>query len=55
VEFDDTSLGRPRRGVEYSKVITPGYIFEFDNGVDKYTYHTDKESLVVFVKKAAVK
>jgi len=44
--FSDASLGVPEPGVEYTAVVTPGYIFILKYAGDTYEYHASGERVV---------
>lgn len=44
VQWQDKSLGCPKKGGTYELVTTPGYIIELSNGKKITQYHTDEEN-----------
>ncbi len=44
--FADASLGVPEPGVEYTQVITPGYIIMLNSEGNTYEYHASGERVV---------
>ncbi len=44
--FDDSSLGVPEPGLEYTAVITPGYIIILEADGEMYEYHASGEKVV---------
>ena len=44
--FSDASLGVPEPGVEYTAVVTPGYIIILKYDGDTYEYHASGERVV---------
>ena len=48
VEWSDTSLGCPQKGMMYAQVITPGYRVVLGVESRRYEYHTDAGQSVVF-------
>ncbi len=44
--FSDASLGVPEPGVEYTQVITPGYIIILNAEGETYEYHASGERVV---------
>jgi hypothetical protein len=47
VEWPDTSLGCPQRGMMYAQVITPGLRVVLEANNQSYEYHTDQYSSVM--------
>jgi hypothetical protein len=45
VEWKDTSLGCPKRGVYYIQAVTPGYQIVLEANGQTYDYRTDGERL----------
>lgn len=45
-DFSDASLGVPEPGVEYTQVITPGYIIMLSSEGEIYEYHASGERVV---------
>jgi hypothetical protein len=45
-DFADASLGVPEPGVEYTQVITPGYIIIINAEGETYEYHASGERVV---------
>jgi len=45
-DFSDASLGVPEPGVEYTQVITPGYIIMIIAEGETYEYHASGERVV---------
>ncbi|TFG49644.1 MAG: hypothetical protein E4H33_01830 [Anaerolineales bacterium] len=48
--FDDSSLGVPEPGVEYTAVITPGYIIILEANGEIYEYHASGAKVVQIPK-----
>ncbi len=48
VDWPDTSLGCPEPGMMYAQVVTPGYKIHLSCGKERYTYHSDRGTQVVF-------
>jgi hypothetical protein len=46
VDWPDTSLGCPRRGVLYAQHVTPGYQIKLRRGNASLDYHADHEHVV---------
>jgi hypothetical protein len=46
-QWPDTSLGCPREGMEYSHVVTPGYVIVFLAKGRRYEFHTNTTNTVV--------
>lgn len=44
--FADASLDVPEPGVEYTAVVTPGYIIILESGGNTYEYHASGERVV---------
>lgn len=51
MQWPDASLGCPQEGMMYAQVITPGYLVMLEAQGQKYEYHTDQRSTVVWCKK----
>jgi hypothetical protein len=51
VEWRDTSLGCPQRGMMYAQVITPGFRVVLEAEGKKYDYHTDTGRFVVLCER----
>jgi hypothetical protein len=47
VEWNDSSLGCAKPGINYMQVITPGYLMRLDANGSSYEYHTDTRATVV--------
>src|SRR5205807_8144006 len=47
VEWNDSSLGCPKPGMNYLQVITPGYRIILEAQGQRYEYHTDQQRSVV--------
>ena len=47
VDWPDTSLGCPQKGMMYAQVITPGHKVVLTVGGKDYTYHTSKSQAVL--------
>jgi hypothetical protein len=43
VEWSDSALGCPQRGMMYMQVITPGYKLTFNDGTRTYDIHTGRQ------------
>jgi len=47
VQWNDSSLGCPRPGINYLQVITPGYKLTLEAQGKRYEYHSDLNRRVV--------
>ena len=47
IEWNDSSLGCPKPGMNYLQVVTPGYRITLEAQGRRYEYHTDSTSHVV--------
>lgn len=47
VDWNDSSLGCPKRGMMYMQVITPGYRIVLAHNGQQYALHTDRRQRVV--------
>ncbi len=47
MQWRDSSLGCPRKGMMYAQVITPGYLIELEAEGKVYEFHTDTNRAVV--------
>jgi hypothetical protein len=54
VEWPDTGLGCPQPGKLYGQIITPGFRVLLAAEGQVYEYHTDRNQVVVWCKKASM-
>ena len=48
VEWSDSSLECPQPGMDYLQVVTPGYRILLNVGSNRYEYHSNRDTYVVF-------
>jgi len=47
MQWRDSSLGCPRKGLMYLQVITPGYLFLLEADKKQYEFHTNLDQSVI--------
>jgi hypothetical protein len=48
VTWPDSSLGCPQEGMAYAQVLTPGYQILLEYRNNKYEYHSNKDTYVIY-------